>query len=84
MMERTEILQENPAPVRHTLSLRGGGAMKEGTPQEKVEVRGKCGIITVQHSTPVPDEINEDFYEDINTLLARILIMKQKRLAAGE
>lgn len=80
MMERTEILQENPAPVRHTLSLRGGSAMKEGTPQGKVEVRGKYGIITVQHSASKPEEINED----INTLLARILIMKQKRLAAGE
>jgi len=84
MMERAEILQEIPTPVRHTLSLRGGSAMKEGTPQGKVEVRGKYGIITVQHSASKPEEINGDFHEDINTLLARILIMKQKRLAAGE
>ncbi|KUP08432.1 hypothetical protein Q75_02920 [Bacillus coahuilensis p1.1.43] len=89
MQQVIEKLQENlPAPG-HILSNKGGVAMQnevqlqqeeiktEEQPEELKHIEGKCGTITILK--PSREVAATD--EDIHSLLARILLKKQKRLA---
>ncbi|MHA6252768.1 hypothetical protein [Oceanobacillus sp. CAU 1775] len=85
MQKVTERLHENKPIPTHTFPVRGWGNMNETSqpqqPEEIIKLEGKCGVITVlKHSHQ-----NQHIDEDIHTLIARILLMKEKRLkATGE
>ncbi|AIF45633.1 hypothetical protein [Virgibacillus sp. SK37] len=88
MQQFTEKLHESSIPKGHILSSRGGVAMNEDVQLQDSEqakeirqIEGKCGIITVFK----PSRQIAETDEDIHSLIARVLLIKQKRLqAAGE
>ncbi|MBS3678949.1 hypothetical protein KGF86_01855 [Ornithinibacillus massiliensis] len=92
MLQVTERLQESPTPQGHILSSRGGVVVQveynpkeehiEELPPVKIkEIEGKCGTITVMK----PSREVKETDEDIHSLIAKVLLMKQKRLqATGE
>ncbi|MGM0975825.1 MAG: hypothetical protein ACQEW2_23185 [Bacillota bacterium] len=90
MQEMIEKLQENQPGPGHILSSRGGVAMEkqvqlqETQKEEQAEIlkqiKGICGTITILK----PSREIKETDEDIHSLIAKVLLMKEKRLATGE
>ncbi|GLB58690.1 hypothetical protein [Cytobacillus sp. NCCP-133] len=83
MLNRKEKLQLNSKGPAHRLNKKNmGGKPLESlqTEQPVKQIEGKFGAINIL----VPDREVSATDEDIHSLIARILLMKQKRLATRE
>lgn len=85
MQEKKGILQSNSKRPAHIISIQkdmGGDKLESlQTEQQQVkQIEGKFGEIKILK--PTRDILVTD--EDIHTLLARILLKRQKRITSGE